>query len=105
MSIKKQYLKSKPNTCKVTFRINKDAAKDAKNISLVGDFNGWSQNETPMKTLKNGDFTAVLELSVDKPEYQFRYLRDNSHWENDQEADAFISNGIDGDNSVIRVQH
>lgn len=103
MSIKKQYLKSRP-TCKVTFRISKDAAKEAKNISLVGEFNEWDSSVSPMKALKNGDFTAMVELSTDKPEYQFRYLCDDSLWVNDGEADAYIPNGLDGDNSVVRVQ-
>jgi len=104
MSIKKQYLKSRP-TCKVTFRVSKDAAKDAKNISLVGDFNEWDKSASPMKPLKNGDFTTVMELSTENPEYQFRYLCDDNHWENDWEADAYIPNGVDGENSVVRVQH
>jgi len=103
MSIKKQYLKSRP-ACKVTFRISKDAAKKAKSISLVGDFNQWDSTASPMKALKNGEFTTVLELSTDNPEYQFRYFCDDSRWENDSEADAYIPNGVDGDNSIVRVQ-
>lgn len=104
MSIKKQFLKSRPS-CKVTFRISKEVAGKADNIYLVGDFNEWDSNATPMKPLKNGDFTTVLELSVEKPEYQFRYLCDDSRWENDWEADDYIPNGIDGDNSVVRIQN
>jgi 1,4-alpha-glucan branching enzyme len=102
MSIKKQYLKSRP-ACKVTFRVPKDAANSAQSINLVGDFNQWDYTATPMNQLKNGDFTAVVELETGKPEYQFRYLIDETTWENDWEADHYIHNGIDGDNSVIRV--
>ena len=100
MSIKKQYLKTRP-VCKVTFRISKDAVQGAQRIALVGDFNQWSDTATPMKALKNGEFTTTLELDVQKPEYHFRYLYNNSQWENDWEADRYISNGIDGDNSII----
>ena len=103
MSIKKQFLKSRPS-CKVTFRLTKEAAKDAKNVFLVGEFNEWDCKVSPMKPLKTGDFTTTVELSIEQPEYQFRYLCDGANWENDCEADAYIPNGIDGDNSVVRVQ-
>ena len=102
MSIKKQYLKSKP-VCKVTFRVGKDAAKSANKIFLVGDFNQWDNKATPMKKLKSGDFTQTIELDASKPEYQFRYFNDQGIWENDFEADKYIANGIDGDNSVVSL--
>lgn len=102
MSLKKQTLKTRP-ICKVSFRVPKEAAKDAKNISIVGDFNEWNETATPMKALKSGDFTAVVELDTSKPEYQFRYLYDGEIWENDWEADAYINNGKGADNSVIQL--
>ncbi len=102
MSLKKQYLKSKP-VCKVTFRIPKDTVSDAHNVCIVGDFNNWSTNNTPMKNLKNGDFTATLELRPGQ-EYQFRYLIDNRRWENDREADKYIFNNYANcENSVVIV--
>ncbi len=102
MSVKKQYLKSRP-VCKVTFRVDKDAAKSAKKLFLVGEFNQWDDKATPMKRLKSGDFTQTVDLDTDQPEYQFRYLNDQGIWENDWEADNYIPNGIDGENSVVRV--
>ncbi len=103
MSLKKQFLKSRP-TCKVTFRLDKETANDAQNIYLVGDFNGWDTSATPMSVLKNGDFTATVELDTEQPEYQFRYLCDDRSWLNDMQADSYIANGIDGDNCVVSVQ-
>ena len=41
MSVKKQFIKTKP-VCKVTFTID---AKDATSASVVGDFNNWNQSE------------------------------------------------------------
>lgn len=102
MSIKKQYLKTRP-VCKVTFRVNKDEAESADKIYLVGEFNQWDVKATPMKRLKSGDFTKTVELDTGRPEYQFRYLTDKGTWENDWEADNYIPNGIDGENSVVRV--
>lgn len=103
MSIKKQYLKTRP-VCKVTFRVSKEAAQDAQSIILAGDFNDWDTTQAiPMSPLKSGEFTAVVELDTSTPEYQFRYLYDGERWENDWEADAYASNGVDGENSVVRL--
>lgn len=87
MSIKKRYLKSKP-VCKCTFVLPKDAAPKAESVALVGDFNGWSPESTPMKRLKSGDFKLVMELTTGQ-QYQYRYLIDGEVWENDWEADAY----------------
>ena len=102
MSLKKQTLKSRP-VCKVTFRVAKEAAKGADSIHIVGDFNNWNETATPMKPLKSGDFTSMLELDTSKTEYQFRYLLDGQTWENDWEADAYIDNGEGAENSVIQI--
>ncbi len=100
MSIKKQYLKSKP-VCKVTFRLPGQAAGSAESANIVGEFNDWNIYATPMKRLKNGSFVVTLDL---KPniEYQFRYLLDDKTWENDGEADKYESHPYgDGENSVV----
>ncbi len=102
MSLKKQTLKSRP-VCKVTFRVTKEAAKDAKTIHIVGDFNDWNETATPMKALKSGDFTAMLELDTSKAAYEFRYLYDGKVWENDWEADAYVTNSAGTENSVVNV--
>jgi 1,4-alpha-glucan branching enzyme len=100
--LKKQYLKTRP-VCKVTFRISKEAAQSAQNIALVGDFNSWDAQATPMSALKSGEFSAVVELDTATPEYQFRYLYEGSRWENDWDADGYATNGVDGENSIVRL--
>ncbi len=102
MSLKKQYLKSKP-VCKVTFRLAANEAGNAENVRLVGDFNAWDETASPMKKLKNGDFTQTVNLDADA-EYQFRYLLDDSAWENDWQADAYKPSPVSFDeNSVVVV--
>ena len=102
MSLKKQYLKSKP-LCKVTFRLNAEAAQDVKEAALCGDFTDWKTQPLTMKKLKSGDFTLTVDLEKDN-EYQFRYLLDGEKWENDWEADAYIPSPVSiEDNSVVRV--
>ncbi len=102
MSLKKKYLENKPR-CKVTFSLPKKAAHSARTVNLVGDFNNWDEQATPMKKLKNGSFTVVLDLETGR-EYQFRYLIDSKTWENDWEADKYVRTHLgDCDNSVVIV--
>ncbi len=99
MSIKKQFLKSKP-VCKVSFRISKEEANGAKKIQVLGDFNKWNLKAKPMKSLKSGDFSQTIELESGK-EYQFRYLMDGEQWINDAEADSKVANEFDSENDVV----
>ena len=102
MAFKKQYLKSKP-VCKVTFKISKEEAKEADSVSIVGDFNDWDKSATVMKKLKNGSFSAAMDLPVEN-EYQFRYLLDDKAYENDWQADAYTMSPMSNEeNSVIKL--
>jgi len=102
MSIKKRYLKSKP-VCKVTFKVTKELAHTAKRANIVGEFNNWSLKSNSMKKLKNGSFSATIDLETGK-EYQFRYLLDATNWENDLEADKYVPTPYgDSENSVVVI--
>ena len=102
MSLKKQFLKSKP-VCKVTFELPKEATANAKSVKIVGEFNEWNiKKGVPMKALKNGTFKAILELESGK-EYQYRYLIDNNIWVNDWEADKYVQTAYGVDNSVVCI--
>jgi 1,4-alpha-glucan branching enzyme len=101
MSLKKQYLK-KNSLCRVTFSVPKEAAGSAASVHLVGDFNDWSRETTPMRRLKNGTFTATLTLEPNK-EYHFRYLVDGQRWDNDWNADKYVPNAHGSDDSVAVV--
>ena len=100
MSLKKQYLKTR-DRCKVTFRLPKAAAGNASVVHVVGDFNNWSTVETPMTQLKSGEFKVIVELAPGR-EYQFRYLLDQTAWENDWAADRYVKSEFGNcDNSVV----
>jgi len=102
MSIRKQFLKSKP-VCKVTFKIPETVGNGVENAHVVGEFNEWSTSATPMKRLKNGSFSAIVELEKGRS-YQFRYLLEQSRWENDPDADDYLSTPFEGSlNSVISL--
>lgn len=102
MITSKKYLKSKP-VCKVTFKVSPEEAASAESAYLVGEFNDWNTDASPMKKLKNGTFTLTLDLETDR-EYQFRYLFDEETWENDWEADKYVPNPFGNcENSVVVV--
>ena len=102
MSLEKRNLKSRPVT-KVTFRLPRAAARNADKVHLVGDFNDWKKDATPMTKLKNGEFKAVVDLESGR-EYQFRYLIGDNTWENDWEADRYAPTGITAEeNSVVKA--
>ncbi|WP_372776751.1 isoamylase early set domain-containing protein [Mangrovibacterium sp.] len=101
MSLKKQMLKTKP-VCKVTFRVSKEMAAGADNVTVVGDFNNWDPIATPMSKLKSGEYTALLELETGKS-YEFRYLVGSQEWYNEPDADGFSANSFGGENSVVAL--
>jgi 1,4-alpha-glucan branching enzyme len=92
----KRFFKSK-STCRVTFQLPKDV--EAKKVSLAGEFNNWDTSATPLKKVK-GVWKTTLELEQGQ-EYQFRYFLDDSEWRNDEAADKYMPNNVDGDNSVV----
>jgi len=99
---KKRYFKSK-GVCKVTFMLPCIAALGADMVCIVGDFNNWSIIAHPMKRQKNGDFTIAIDLDPGR-QYQYRYLIDDSRWENDWCADTYVATPYgDSENSVVIV--
>ena len=98
MSIKKQFIKTKP-VCKVTFSVN---AKDAISASVIGDFNNWDSEKGELSKLKNGTFKGAFDLNKDAS-YEFKYVIDGVFC-NEPEADSFKWNDFAGtENSVLVV--
>ncbi len=98
----KEYAKNK-KTCTVTFTLLGAAAPGAKRITLVGDFNNWNKDSTPLKRGKEGEWSVTLNLEAGH-EYLFRYLIDGERWENDWNADKYVPSPYgDADNSVVIV--
>ena len=98
MSIKKQFIKTKP-VCKVTFSVE---AKDATTASVVGDFNGWNPAEGLLSKLKTGTFKNTFELPKDAF-YEFKYVIDGVYV-NEPESDSFVFNEFAGtENGVLAV--
>ena len=107
MTIKKQYLKSKPEV-KVTFEIEKKDAGNATNISLLSEHNEWQALE--LKRLKSGKFKVVINVSTQESK-SFQYIFQATN-ENKQkvmllpvDADAYVDNGMTdgGKNAVLKI--
>jgi 1,4-alpha-glucan branching enzyme len=98
MSIKKQFIKTKP-VCKVTFSVE---AKEANIASVVGDFNNWNPADGELSKLKNGTFKGNFDLQIDAS-YEFKYLIDGN-FVNEPESDSFKWNDFAGaENGVLEV--
>ena len=66
----KSYSKTKA-VCKVTFTVPVEAAPNAQEVKILGDFNNWSWEKGELLKRKDGQYTAVLELEAGKT-YEFR---------------------------------
>src|SRR5579859_6251242 len=92
--LKKKFLKTK---CQVSFELA--ILDDTERVNLVGDFNNWDTEATPMEK-KGKKFVATVDLDLNR-DYQYRYLIDGHEWRNDEAADKYVQNAFNGDNSVI----
>lgn len=101
MGLKKQFSKSKP-VCKVTFDLPKEVVDGGKEVVVLGEFNDWQvENGIKMKATKTA-FTAAVELPTGR-DYQFRYLIDKQRWENDWNADGYVTTPFGVENGLITL--
>ncbi len=98
--LKKRFLKS--GKVKVEFILPEAVAAEAESAYVVGEFNNWDERATPMKRYKNGKFKATLTLEPNRA-YEFRYLVNGDQWHNDWDADRYVPNPFEGDNSVVET--
>jgi 1,4-alpha-glucan branching enzyme len=97
--LKKSYSKTR-KFCRVTFKL--PANVEAAEVQLHGEFDGWKDEGTRMRSLKDGSFSATLSLEAGK-EYRFRYRIDGQRWENDWEADAYVPNEFGSEDSLLKI--
>jgi 1,4-alpha-glucan branching enzyme len=101
--LEKRYIKSR-KVAKVKFVMPKDQlveGVEAHSVHLVGDFNNWDVEATPMKQRKkDGAFYVTLDLEPGQ-RYEFRYLVNGEQWCNDWHADAYVPSDTGEDNCVV----
>ncbi|MEI6894157.1 MAG: isoamylase early set domain-containing protein [Colwellia sp.] len=93
----KKYFKTK-DEAEVTFEFERN---DVKSVSLHGDFNDWQAIE--MKFIKKSQSFKTKVRLPKGGTYHFRYLLDNTEWENDHAADQYLPNEFGSDNSVVTL--
>ena len=101
MSITKKYSKDKA-ACEVSFHYVNYDELHPQTVFLVGDFNNWVTDATPMQMVEDGSFRVTISLDAFST-YQFRYLIDGEHWENDDHADNYDCTPFGSYNSVVNV--
>ncbi|HER34344.1 MAG: isoamylase early set domain-containing protein [Halothiobacillaceae bacterium] len=101
MSIEKKPLKVRPE-CRVTFSY-RPGDGDRHRVELRGDFNDWGADSVPLKRQRDGSYRVTLSLPQGG-EYAFRYLVDETHWDNDEAADGYKPNPYgSGENGILRT--
>ena len=89
---------SKSDKISVVFEI--EGFDDAREISLVGDFNDWEPARTPMRRRKDGSWAATVRLPNDH-RFEYKILVDGNTWLADQQADALVPDPFGNQNSVV----
>ena len=73
---------------------------DAKNVLLVGSFNGWDEKKHPMQNKGAGRWEKIVLLVPGTYEYKFIV---DGHWKKDPANEECRTNSFGTSNSVLRV--
>jgi 1,4-alpha-glucan branching enzyme len=83
---------AKSDDVKITFSL--PAGEPPGPVSVVGDFNDWTPGVNVLAKRANGTRSVAITLPAGS-KYRFRYLGENAHWFDDDEAER------DGDAGLI----
>ncbi|MBW2264109.1 MAG: hypothetical protein JRG91_19265 [Deltaproteobacteria bacterium] len=78
------------------------AAEAASRVTLVGDFNGWSEEGLELAD-EDGDGVWTIEIDASPGRYRYRFLVDGETWVMDPGADTLVDDGFGGMDSVKYV--
>ena len=77
-------------------------APKARQVALVGDFNDWAREGTPMSDPdENGVWTVSVPLQAGR--YQYKFLVDGKQWVVEPDAPAYHPDGFGGRNSLLEI--
>jgi hypothetical protein len=81
-------------------------APDAKQVALVGDFNDWKQNATPLVRVAQGGRGGVwtVELPLAAGRYSYAFLIDGHRWTPDPAAPRAVGDDFGRPSSVVTVR-
>lgn len=86
------------NTKSVSLHIN---APEASSVGISGDFNGWNSTPRSLRRRKDGIWWGVLRLSPGV--YQYKFVIDGMHWQEDPTNPKQVANDLGSINSVLEV--
>ncbi|MCI2284193.1 isoamylase early set domain-containing protein [Colwellia sp. MSW7] len=91
----KKFFKTK-DEAEVTFEFTRS---DVSSVALFADFNDWQAIEMKFNK-KSKSFKTKVRLPKDGT-FHFKYLLNNTEWENDYKADQYQPNAFGTENSVV----
>jgi 1,4-alpha-glucan branching enzyme len=95
----KKELGSRTGVARVTFEL--PATVWANQISLVGEFNNWDRQVTPMTQDRFDErWRATVDLEAGQ-RYRFRYVLDGNAWLADRQADDYAVDSRGSYDSVV----
>ncbi len=95
--LSKKFFKTKEEA-EITFEF---AREDVTKVELIAEFNDWK----PL-AMKFNKKAKVFKAKVRLPKndsFEFRYLLNDTEWENDYKADQYLPNGLGTENSVVQT--
>jgi 1,4-alpha-glucan branching enzyme len=78
-------------------------APEAKKVFLVGSFNGWAKDATPMAVV-NGASLWSVDVPLKVGEHTFMYLIDGVRWLTPLLADDFVTDDFGQTNGIVIVR-
>lgn len=82
----------------VEFRLSLPGVKSA---ALVGSFNNWDLEQTPLSKDSNGSWKTTVLLAPGR--YEYRFVIDGAQWFSDPGARESVPNAFGSTNSVVVV--
>ena len=77
-------------------------APGATQVVLVGSFNGWATDATPMTIVEGALWSVTVPLNPG--EYPFMFVIDGGQWITPPQAEDFVSDGFGQTNGVVIVR-
>lgn len=75
----------------------------AKQVFLVGSFNGWVKESTPMNSMDGSSLWSV-DVPLAEGEHTFMYVIDGVRWMTPPQAEDFVTDGFGQTNGVVVVR-
>lgn len=85
----------------VTFQVDAPHGLGDAPAAVVGDFNAWDPTATPFAPPPNGGPMRATVVVPAGHRYRFRYLGQNGHWFNEEDADDYESNAMGDKNCIL----